>query len=233
MTQPSNVLTAKKRKKTLKGKLTRVQIETLYRRLSDENPEPVTELTYSNPFTLLVAVALSAQSTDKGVNKATKVLFAEADTPEQMVALGVERVEGLIRTLGLYRNKAKNVVALSALLIERHAGQVPEDLDALTALPGVGRKTANVVLNEAFGHPTIAVDTHIFRVSNRTGLAPGKTPDAVEKVLENVTPTEFLKGAHHWLILHGRYVCIARKPKCPVCPIAEVCQFKSKIKTPA
>jgi endonuclease III len=213
-------------------RLTRAEIETLYARLAADRPEPRTELDYSDPFTLVVAVALSAQATDVGVNKATKRLFAVADTPEKMLALGEEGVAEHIRTIGLWRNKAKNVVALSQLLMEKHGGRVPADRDALTELPGVGRKTANVVLNEAFGQPTIAVDTHIFRVSNRTGLAPGKTPDAVEAVLDAVTPDAYKKGAHHWLILHGRYVCIAQKPQCWRCSIAEVCRFKDKLPDP-
>jgi endonuclease-3 len=214
-----------------RSRLTRTEIQTLYARLAADLPEPRTELAYHDPYTLLVAVTLSAQSTDKGVNRATAALFQEASTPAAMVALGQDRVEHHIRTLGLFRNKAKNVVELSRLLIERHGGVVPADRDALTALPGVGRKTANVVLNEAFGQPTMAVDTHIFRVSNRTGLAPGSTPDKVEAVLEAVTPAPFAMGAHHWLILHGRYVCVARKPRCPVCPIADICRFRDK--TPA
>ncbi len=205
------------------------EIATLYARLAADRPDPRTELAYVDPFTLVVAVALSAQSTDVGVNKATAKLFAVADTPEKMVALGEEGVQAHIRTLGLFRNKAKNVVALSRILMEEHGGQVPRDRAALEALPGVGRKTANVVLNEAFGEPTIAVDTHIFRVANRTGLAPGKTPLAVEKGLEAVTPEKYLRGAHHWLILHGRYVCKARKPECPNCSIAEMCRYEEKV----
>lgn len=208
------------------------QIEQLYATLADERPDPRTELDYADPYTLVVAVALSAQATDVGVNKATKRLFAEAATPAAMVALGEERVAELIRTIGLWRNKARNVIALSQMLLDEHGGEVPRDREALTRLPGVGRKTANVVLNEAFGEPTIAVDTHIFRVSNRTGLAPGKTPDAVEAVLETVTPDSWKKGAHHWLILHGRYVCDARKPRCWRCSIAPLCQFKDKTPAP-
>ena len=192
------------RKKTPRSKLTKVEIAALYQQLALERPDPRTELDYVDPYTLVVAVALSAQATDIGVNKATKGLFAVADTPAKMVALGVEGVERHIKTIGLWRNKAKNVIALSQMLLDDHGGVVPKDRDALTALPGVGRKTANVVLNEAFGEPTIAVDTHIFRVSNRSGLAPGKTPDHVEAVLERVTPDMYKKGAHHWLILHGR-----------------------------
>ena len=205
----------------------------IFRILADDRPDPKTELDFVNPYTLVVAVALSAQATDVGVNKATKKLFEIADTPEKMLALGEEGVAQHIKTIGLWRNKAKNVIALSQLLIDEFGGEVPQTRDELTRLPGVGRKTANVVLNEAFGHATIAVDTHIFRVSNRTGLAPGKTPDDVEDQLERVTPLEFKKGAHHWLILHGRYVCIARKPKCWTCPIDALCKFKDKTPDPA
>tara|TARA_Y100000052_G_C2955469_1_gene89798 strand:- start:13634 stop:14314 length:681 start_codon:yes stop_codon:yes gene_type:complete len=205
----------------------------LFEILAEDRPDPRTELDFVNPYTLVVAVALSAQATDVGVNKATKGLFQIADTPEKMVALGEEGVAEHIRTIGLWRNKAKNVIALSELLIDEFGGEVPRTRDELIRLPGVGRKTANVVLNEAFGEPTIAVDTHIFRVSNRTGLAPGKTPDDVEARLEKITPPEFKKGAHHWLILHGRYTCVARKPKCWICPIAELCRFKDKTPDPA
>ena len=215
-----------------RSRLTKAEIETLYRALADDRPDPATELEYRDPFTLVVAVALSAQATDVGVNRATRGLFAAADTPEKMVALGEDGIAERIKTIGLWRNKAKNVLALSRILIEEHGGIVPADREALTRLPGVGRKTANVVLNEAFGHPTIAVDTHIFRVGNRTGLAPGKDPDAVERVLEAVTPDVWKKGAHHWLILHGRYVCTARKPKCWACPIVRVCRFKDKTPDP-
>ena len=204
----------------------------LYAALAEDRPAPETELNYHNPFTLVVAVALSAQATDVGVNKATKKLFEIADTPEAMLALGEEGVADHIKTIGLWRNKAKNVIALCELLIEEFDGEVPQTRDELTRLPGVGRKTANVVLNEAFGQPTIAVDTHIFRVSNRTGLAPGKNPDEVEDQLERVTPDEFKKGAHHWLILHGRYVCVARKPKCWLCTISDICKFKDKTPDP-
>lgn len=220
-------------KKTPRSKLKGAEIASLYAQLARERPDPRTELDYVDAYTLVVAVALSAQSTDVGVNKATKGLFAAADTPQKMVALGVEGVEKHIKTIGLWRNKAKNVVALSQMLIDDHGGVVPRDRDALTLLPGVGRKTANVVMNEAFGEPTIAVDTHIFRVSNRTGMAPGKTPDHVEAILERVTPDEYKKGAHHWLILHGRYVCDARKPACWRCGIADVCKFKAKTPNPA
>jgi endonuclease-3 len=216
-----------------RSKLRRAEIEALFERLAADRPAPRTELVYSNPFTLIVAVLLSAQATDVGVNKATARLFAMADTPEKMLALGEERVRDAIKTIGLFRNKAKNVIELSRLLIERHGGAVPEEREALEALPGVGRKTANVVLNEAFGLPTIAVDTHIFRVANRTGLAPGKDPRAVEALLERVVPEAYVKGAHHWLILHGRYVCKARKPECWRCVIAEICRFQPKTPAPA
>jgi endonuclease-3 len=199
-----------------------------YRRLAETRPIPQTELEFINPFTLLVAVVLSAQATDVGVNKATTALFALADTPEKMLALGDERIVELIRTIGLFRTKAKNLIALSRILVERHGGEVPRDRVALEALPGVGRKTANVVLNVAFGEPTIAVDTHIFRVGNRTGLAPGKTPLEVETVLDRVTPAEYKHYAHHWLILHGRYVCQARKPDCPDCVVADLCRYPAK-----
>ncbi|HZK91427.1 MAG TPA: endonuclease III [Stellaceae bacterium] len=209
-------------------KFTRAEIAEFYRRLAETRPIPRTELEFINPFTLLVAVVLSAQATDVGVNKATPALFALADTPAKMAALGEERVAGLVRTIGLYRTKAKNVVALSRLLVERHRGEVPREREALEALPGVGRKTANVVMNVAFEEPTIAVDTHIFRVGNRTGLAPGKTPHAVELGLEAVTPAQYKLNAHHWLILHGRHVCKARKPDCPNCVVASLCRYKAK-----
>src|SRR3954451_19299373 len=204
------------------------QAAEFYRRLAATPPIPQTELEFINPFTLLVAVVLSAQATDIGVNKATPALFAMADTPAKMLALGEERVAEMIRTIGLYRTKARNIIALSQMLIEQHGGTVPCDREALEKLPGVGRKTANVVLNVAFGEPTIAVDTHIFRVGNRTGLAPGKTPLEVENGLERVTPPEYKQGAHHWLILHGRYVCKARKPECPVCVVADLCRYQAK-----
>jgi endonuclease-3 len=200
----------------------------LFRRLRAANPEPRSELEYGSPYQLLVAVVLSAQATDKSVNLATPKLFALAPTPQSMLALGEARVTGLIRTIGLYRTKAKNVVALSKMLLERHGGEVPRSREALEALPGVGRKTANVVLNVAFGEPTVAVDTHIFRVANRTGLAPGATPEAVEAKLLEAVPAQFLRHAHHWLILHGRYVCVARKPKCPACAIRDLCAYKGK-----
>jgi endonuclease-3 len=210
------------------AKLSKAEIAELFRRLRDANPVPRSELEYVNPFTLLVAVALSAQATDVGVNKATRSLFATVDTPEKMVALGEDALREAIKTIGLYRNKAKNVIALSRMLIEKHGGEVPRDRAALEALPGVGRKTANVVLNVAFGEPTMAVDTHIFRVANRTGLAEGKTPLEVELGLERVVPEEFRLHAHHWLILHGRYICKARKPECPRCPIVDICRYQPK-----
>ena len=203
-------------------------INKMFDLLSQTNPDPQTELMFQNPYTLLVAVVLSAQATDVSVNKATKGLFAEANTPEAMVALGLQHIRSHIKTIGLFNTKAKNVLALSEILIDQHGGVVPQDRHALEALPGVGRKTANVVLNEAFGKPTIAVDTHIFRVGNRTGLAPGKTPDAVEKELLRRVPERFKKGAHHWLILHGRYICKARKPDCTSCPIDQICLYKQK-----
>ena len=209
-------------------RLTPQEIETFFARLKKARPEPKGELEHINPYTLLVAVVLSAQATDAGVNKATKPLFEVADNPEKMVALGADRVRDYIKTIGLYRNKAKNVIALSEQLIAEHDGEVPRDREALQALPGVGRKTANVVLNIAFGEPTIAVDTHIFRVSNRTGLAPGKDVRAVEQALEERLPEKYLLHAHHWLILHGRYTCKARKPDCPVCPVADVCNYGAK-----
>ncbi|RMB12696.1 endonuclease III [Eilatimonas milleporae] len=202
--------------------------EDFFRRLAEDNPDPRTELEFVNHFTLLVAVVLSAQATDKGVNKATKALFAIADTPEKMVALGLDGITQHIKTIGLYRNKAKNVLALSEKLVAEHGSEVPDDRDALEALPGVGRKTANVVLNEAFGHPTCAVDTHIFRVSNRTGLAPGKTPLEVEKKLMKAIPPAYARPAHHWLILLGRYICKARKPDCAVCKVYDLCRYKAK-----
>ncbi|WP_300616989.1 endonuclease III [Dokdonella sp.] len=209
----------------------RENVVELFRRLRDLDPSPTTELVYTTPFELLVAVTLSAQATDVGVNKATKKLFPVANTPQAIAALGEDGLKPYISTIGLYNAKAKNVVAASRLLVERHAGEVPRSREALEALPGVGRKTANVVLNTAFGEPTIAVDTHIFRVANRTGLAPGKTVRAVEDKLEKVVPKEFKKDAHHWLILHGRYVCKARKPDCPRCPIRDLCAYRHKTVT--
>jgi endonuclease-3 len=207
---------------------TPAEIEEAFRRLAAAAPAPRTELEHLNPFTLLVAVVLSAQATDAGVNKATPALFALADTPEKMAALGEAKVRDLIKTIGLYRTKAKNVIALSEKLVAEHGGKVPHDRDALEALPGVGRKTANVVLNVAFGEPTIAVDTHIFRVGNRTGLAVGKTPFDVEMKLLEVVPEKYLLNAHHWLILFGRYTCIARRPLCEKCIIADLCKWPGK-----
>jgi endonuclease-3 len=204
------------------------EAEEFYTRLSASRPIPQTELEFINPFTLLVAVVLSAQATDVGVNRATPPLFAVADTPQKMLALGEERVTGFIRTIGLFRTKARNIIRLSQILAEEHRGQVPRDREALEKLPGVGRKTANVVLNVAFGEPTIAVDTHIFRVGNRTGIAPGRTPLEVEQGLERATPAKYKLGAHHWLILHGRYVCKARKPDCPDCVVADLCRYGAK-----
>jgi endonuclease-3 len=199
-----------------------------FRRLKSRNPAPKTELAYANPFTLLVAVVLSAQATDKSVNKATERLFREVTTPQHMLALGEEGLIRFVRTIGLYRNKAKNVIALSQALIERHGGDVPGSREDLEALPGVGRKTANVVLNEVFGQATIAVDTHVFRVANRTGLAPGNTPAVVEEKLLSVVPQQYRPGAHHWLILHGRYICVARTPKCPACVVRDLCRYPMK-----
>ncbi len=207
-------------------------VSEFYRRLAAGNPAPETELDYANVFQLLVAVVLSAQATDVGVNKATVPLFAIVKSPAEMLALGEARLRGFIKTIGLFNTKAKNVIALSALLLERHGGEVPPSREALEALPGVGRKTANVVLNVAFGEATIAVDTHIFRVGNRTGLAKGKTPNQVEAKLEKATPPEFKRHAHHWLILHGRYVCKARNPDCPTCPVRDLCGFRKKTVAP-
>ena len=209
-------------------KMKLADIDTVFERLSKVMPNPQTELAFTNPYTLLVAVALSAQATDVGVNKATKGLFAVADTPEKMVALGLAGIKDHIKTIGLFNMKAKNVLALSEQLIAHHDSKVPRDRAALEALPGVGRKTANVVLNEAFGEPTIAVDTHIFRLGNRTGIAPGKDVTIVEKELLRRVPEKWKKGAHHWMILHGRYVCKARKPDCPNCAISDLCRFKAK-----
>jgi len=200
----------------------------IFRRLRAENPTPTTELRYGNEYQLLVAVILSAQSTDAGVNKATKALFEQVRTPEDMLRLGEEGLKGHIKTIGLFNAKAKNIIAASRMLVERHGGRVPADRQALEALPGVGRKTANVVLNTAFGQPTIAVDTHIFRVANRTGIAPGRNVREVETKLEKFVPEEFRKDAHHWLILHGRYVCVARKPRCGACVIEDLCEYKRK-----
>ena len=211
-------------------RFTAAEAEEFFGRLKKLEPEPKTELNYVNPYTLLVAVALSAQATDKGVNKATAPLFKTVNTPQTMVALGEAGLSEAIKTIGLYRGKAKNVIALSKILLEQHGGEVPQSREALEALPGVGRKTANVVLNVAFGEPTIAVDTHIFRVSNRTNLAPGKTVVEVEMGLEKIVPDHFKSHAHHWLILHGRYTCVARKPLCPVCVVRDLCRFKEKTK---
>ncbi|HXW40218.1 MAG TPA: endonuclease III [Xanthobacteraceae bacterium] len=207
---------------------TTAEIEEAFRRFAAANPAPRSELQHVDPFTLLIAVVLSAQATDAGVNKATPALFALADTPAKMVALGEARLRDLIKTIGLFRTKAKNVIALSRALLEQHGGKVPHDRTALEALPGVGRKTANVVLNVAFGEPTIAVDTHIFRVGNRTGLAVGKTPLEVELKLLEVVPAKYRLHAHHWLILHGRYTCLARRPLCEKCIIADLCKWSGK-----
>jgi endonuclease III len=207
---------------------TTAEIAEAFRRFKAARPEPKGELEHINPFTLLVAVVLSAQATDAGVNKATPALFAVADTPEKMAALGEQRVQKLIKTIGLYRTKAKNLVALSKKIVQEHGGQVPHTREALEALPGVGRKTANVVLNVAFGEATIAVDTHIFRVGNRTGMATGKTPLEVETKLDRLVPAEYKRHAHHWLILHGRYVCLARRPLCEKCLIADLCKWPAK-----
>jgi endonuclease-3 len=207
---------------------TKKEADTFFARLAAIIPEPKTELESRNPYTLLVAVVLSAQATDKSVNKATEPLFKIVDTPEKMVRLGETKLSGFIKTIGLYRGKAKNVIALSRILIEKHGGKVPRDREALEELPGVGRKTANVVLNVAFGEPTIAVDTHIFRVGNRTGLAPGKNPREVEDRLLKIVPQKYMLHAHHWLILHGRYTCVARKPLCPDCVVRDLCRYKAK-----
>ncbi|HMT58606.1 MAG TPA: endonuclease III [Ottowia sp.] len=211
--------------------MTPAQIDRFFATLQAANPQPASELEYTSVFELLTAVLLSAQATDVGVNKATRRLFPVANTPRQILALGLERLEGHIKTIGLYRSKARHLMQTCAILVERHGGEVPRTRSELEALPGVGRKTANVVLNVAFGEPTMAVDTHIFRVGNRTGLAPGKTPLAVEQQLLRRVPERYLKHAHHWLILHGRYVCLARKPRCWECAVADCCDFKPK--TPA
>jgi endonuclease-3 len=204
--------------------------QAIFERLRAANPNPTTELEYRTPYELLVAVVLSAQATDKSVNRATAELFKKYNTPQAMARLGVENLEKYIKTIGLFRTKAKNVVALSKILVEEHGGEVPAEREALERLPGVGRKTANVVLNTAFGQPTVAVDTHIFRVANRTGIAPGKDVVEVEQKLLKFTPPEFLRNAHHWLILHGRYICLARKPGCPQCLIRDLCEFRPKTK---
>ncbi|MBO6834987.1 MAG: endonuclease III [Alphaproteobacteria bacterium] len=206
----------------------KADIETFFARLQAANPEPKGELNWTNPYTLLVAVALSAQATDVGVNKATEKLFQEVSTPQEMLELGEEGLKQHIKTIGLYNSKAKNVIKAAEILVRDFGGVVPQDRAALETLPGVGRKTANVVLNIAFGAPTIAVDTHLFRVGNRTGMAPGKTPLAVELKLEKCIPKQYLRHAHHWLILHGRYVCKARKPDCPACIVNDLCRFKGK-----
>lgn len=219
--------------KTLpRPKLNRRDIAEIYERLERDNPNPRTELNYTNPYTLVVAVALSAQATDVGVNRATRDLFEKADNPTDMVALGEDVVRDHIKTIGLYRNKAKNVIKLSQMILDEFDGVVPQTRDELIKLPGVGRKTANVVMNEAFHQPTMAVDTHIFRVSNRTGMAPGKDPVEVELNLLRVTPEEYRMGAHHWILLHGRYTCIARTPKCYDCKIADLCRYRPKTQDP-
>lgn len=219
--------TAKKPRDRIKA-LNPSDVEEVFRRFHDIEPEPKGELEHVNAYTLLVAVVLSAQATDAGVNKATRALFKRVDNPKKMVALGEEKLRDYIKTIGLFRTKAKNVIALSEALLRDHKGEVPDDRDALQKLPGVGRKTANVVLNMAFGHPTMAVDTHVFRVSNRLPLALGKTPEAVEAGLEKIIPAQYGLHAHHWLILHGRYLCKARKPECWRCPIADLCRFEPK-----
>ena len=229
ISQPTSKSAARPKSKVFKSRpWTAAEIEEAFRRFRAANPEPLGELHYINPYTLLVAVVLSAQATDAGVNKATPALFAAADTPEKMVALGEDKVRDLIRTIGLFRTKAKNVIALSEKLIAEHGGLVPPVREALEALPGVGRKTANVVLNIAFGAETIAVDTHIFRVGNRTGLAPGKTPFEVEMTLEERVPAAYRRHAHHWLILHGRYSCKAQRPLCEKCLINDLCRWPEK-----
>ena len=225
MTEPS--------KGTSPTLLTPQEIRTLFERFRTLDPAPTTELEYESPYTLLVAVVLSAQATDVSVNKATDVLFRLADTPEKMVALGEEKLDSYIQNINFHRGKARNVIALSERLIREHGGEVPRTREALEALPGVGRKTANVVLNTAFGEAVIAVDTHIFRVSNRTGLAPGRTPDAVAAALNVIVPDEFKRYAHHWLLLHGRYICKARRPECWRCPISDICRYPDKTPAPA
>jgi len=217
-------------RRQLRSKLSKKQIEEFFARLAAANPHPRGELEHTNPYTLLVAVVLSAQATDKGVNKATRKLFSIADSPEKMLALGEEGLIEHIRTIGLYRNKARNIINLSRMLIEQYGGKVPDSREELEKLPGVGRKSANVVLNIAFGQPVIAVDTHIFRLCNRTGLAPGKNIREVEELLERIVPEKYRLHAHHWLILHGRYVCKARKPDCPACILADLCKYDQKTK---
>ncbi|MEN8236511.1 MAG: endonuclease III [Pseudomonadota bacterium] len=208
--------------------LTQSQVSDLFERFAKQNPHPKTELQYANPFTLLVAVVLSAQATDKGVNKATKSLFQTVDTPQKMLDLGEDQLRESIKSIGLFKTKARNIIGLSKLLLTQHNGHVPNDRVSLEALPGVGRKTANVVLNVAFGQPTMGVDTHIFRVSNRVGLSPGKTPRDVEEGLLKVIPEHWKHHAHHWLILHGRYICKAQKPLCPECPVNDLCEYPDK-----
>lgn len=229
---PKAAISKPPKARALKSKLpkpwTPEDVREAFQRFQKANPDPRGELEHLNPFTLVVAVALSAQATDAGVNKATRNLFPVADTPQKMLALGEEKLRDYIKTIGLYRNKAKNVIALSQKLIDEFGGEVPRTREALQSLPGVGRKTANVVLNMAFGEPTMAVDTHVFRVGNRTGLAPGKDPLEVELGLERVIPNEFMLHAHHWLILHGRYTCVARKPRCEVCLINDLCRWPEK-----
>jgi len=228
--RPGPAAPPRKRARGRTAKVAPERVAEIFRRLAAADPEPKGELEYINPFTLLVAVVLSAQATDAGVNKATRALFKEADTPKKMLALGEEGVQERIKTIGLYRNKAKNVIGLSRALLADHGGEVPHQREALEALPGVGRKTANVVLNIAFGEPTLAVDTHVFRIAHRLGLASGKTPLEVEMGLLEVIPERYLHHAHHWLILHGRYTCVARKPLCPACVVRDLCRFKAKTK---
>ncbi|TCR81567.1 endonuclease III [Rhizobium sp. BK376] len=225
---PQKTVTTRRKPATVRSAYSKAEVEEIFRRFSIQRPEPKGELEHVNPFTLVVAVALSAQATDAGVNKATRALFKVADTPEKMLELGEDQVRDYIKTIGLYRNKAKNVIALSQMLVDKFDGKVPQTRDELLMLPGVGRKTANVVLSMAFGQATIAVDTHIFRIANRIKLAPGKTPDEVEQRLLKVIPDHYLYHAHHWLILHGRYVCKARKPECERCVIADLCRSPEK-----
>ncbi len=226
--KPKKKVATKPRKRRPKSAYNQDEIREIFRRFSIQRPEPKGELAHVNPYTLVVAVALSAQATDAGVNNATKVLFKVADTPEKMLELGEERVRDYIKTIGLYRNKAKNVIALSQMLVDEFGSEVPKTREELVRLPGVGRKTANVVMSMAFGIPTMAVDTHIFRIANRLGLAPGKTPDEVEEQLMRLIPEDYLYHAHHWLILHGRYCCKARKPDCQACVIADICKSAEK-----
>ncbi|KEC74672.1 endonuclease III protein [Rhizobium leguminosarum bv. phaseoli CCGM1] len=228
LSQNSNVIARRKPAAAVKTAYSPAEREEIFRRFSVQRPEPRGELEHTNPFTLVVAVALSAQATDAGVNKATRALFKVADTPQKMLDLGEEKVRDYIKTIGLYRNKAKNVIALSQMLVDEFAGRVPETREELVRLPGVGRKTANVVLSMAFGQATMAVDTHIFRIANRIRLAPGKTPDEVEARLMKVVPKHYLYHAHHWLILHGRYTCKARRPECERCVIADICKSPEK-----